>query len=234
MRFQTDLVPAKLIKRYKRFLADIVLPDGEEVTAHCPNPGAMTGLADPGSTVWVEPNTDPKKKLKHGWRLVELTDGHLACVDTSKANRIVGEALTNCAIPALAKYTSVRAEVPYGDKSRVDFMLQADSLPDCYVEIKSVTLARTPGIAEFPDSVTKRGAKHMADLADVARSGARAVVFYLVQRTDCQSATVAEDIDPAYANALDGALDAGVEILVHRADIQRSQITLGPELPFRR
>ncbi|WP_405109474.1 DNA/RNA nuclease SfsA [Phaeobacter sp. BS52] len=214
MRFQTPLLPAVLIRRYKRFLADCQLPDGREVTAHCANPGSMLGLAEPGSPVWLEPNDDPKKKLKYGWRLVEVAGGALVGVDTSVPNRALKSALEAGEIPALAQYGTARAEVKYAEKSRIDFLLSQPGLPDCYVEVKSVTLSRQPGLAEFPDSVTARGAKHLGNLADMCRAGHRAVLLYLVQREDCDRFEIARDIDPTYAAAWDAAAAAGVERLV--------------------
>lgn len=230
MRFQTPLVPATLIRRYKRFLADIRLIDGREVTAHCANPGAMTGLADPGTRIWVEPNDDPRKKLDYGWRLTELVGGHLACVDTGAANRVVGAALGTGQIPALSGYDTIRPEQKYGEKSRIDFLLSAANRPDTYVEVKSVTLSRQPGLAEFPDTVTARGARHLTELAQIAQNGQRAVLLYLVQRTDCTATTVAADIDPTYAAALHAARATGVEVLAHRARITTQNISLGPDL----
>ena len=213
MRFQTELVPARLIRRYKRFLADCRLEDGQEVTAHCANPGSMMGLAEPGTKIWLEPNDDPKKKLKYGWRLVEHDGGHFTGVDTALPNRAVRAALEARQIAALAAYSDLRAEVKYGSNSRVDFLLRGEGLPDAYVEVKSVTLCREDGLAEFPDSVTARGAKHLAELAEVARAGHRAVLLYLVQRTDCSHVAMAADIDPAYAAAHEAATAAGVETL---------------------
>ena len=162
MRFQTDLIPARLIRRYKRFLADCILEDGREITAHCANPGSMIGLADEGMKVWLEPNDDPKRKLNFGWRLVEHGNGHFTGVDTSVPNRALRKTLDQRQIPELAGYETVRSEVKYGENSRIDFLLTQDGLPDCYVEVKSVTLSRILGQAEFPDSVTKRGRKTLA------------------------------------------------------------------------
>ncbi|MEL7090837.1 MAG: DNA/RNA nuclease SfsA [Pseudomonadota bacterium] len=213
MRFQTELVPATLIRRYKRFLADCTLDDGREVVAHCANPGSMMGLADPGTRIWLEPNDDPKKKLKFGWRLVERPNGHFIGVDTSVPNRALRAAFEARAVPGFEDYGTVRPEQKYGENSRIDFLLQSDGLPDVYVEVKSVTLSRQTGLAEFPDSVTERGAKHLAELANVAQQGHRAVMLYLVQRTDCDRMTLAADIDPAYAAAFDVARAAGVETL---------------------
>ena len=227
MRFQTPLVPARLLRRYKRFLADMTLADGREVTAHCPNPGSMMGLAEPGTRCWLEPNDDPARKLKYGWRLAELGGGHMAGIDTSVPNRVVGEALRAGAIAELACYADIRAEVKYGDRSRVDFLLSGGG-PDAYVEVKNVHLRRRGDIAEFPDAVTARGARHLAELARVAAAGHRAVMLYLVQRTDCARFALAGDIDPAYARAFAAA--AGVEVLVFGTRISTDGVTLGSRL----
>lgn len=227
MRFATPLVPGRLIRRYMRFLSDVELDGGEVVKAHCPNPGSMLGMKDPGLRVWLERNDDPKKKLDWGWRLAE-PDGAFVTVDTGLANRVVGEALHAGQVPELADAGSVRAEVKFGQNSRVDFLLGDDT----YVEVKSVTLKRRDGLAEFPDSVTDRGTKHLRELSEVAQAGRRAVMFYLVQRTDCDAMTLAADIDPAYAAAFAQARAAGVEVICHRAAITTEEITLGPALPF--
>lgn len=231
MKFAAPLIPATLIRRYKRFLADCLLADGREITAHCANPGSMMGLAEPGMTVWLEPNDDPKKKLKFGWRLVEHGNGHFTGVDTSVPNRALKAALMAREIPELAAYETTRPEVKYGDNSRIDFLLTQDGLPDCYVEVKSVTLSRTPGLAEFPDSVTARGTKHLGALADMVKAGHRAVMFYLVQRTDCSRFALAADIDPAYAAAFQIAQQAGVERLIYSTEISPQEITIGHALP---
>ncbi|PIE08623.1 MAG: DNA/RNA nuclease SfsA [Rhodobacterales bacterium] len=234
MDFLTPLVPATLIRRYKRFLADCRLGDGTDITAHCPNPGSMLGLAAPGTRVWLEPNDDPKKKLDWGWRLVEHSDGHFTGIDTALPNRLLKAALEARDVPALARYDRVMPEVKYGDKSRVDFLLSAEGLPDAYVEVKSVTLCRQPGLAEFPDSVTARGARHMAELAEMARQGHRAAVLFLVQRTDAREVRLAADLDPAYARAFDAARAAGVEVIAHGTRITPEGIWLGPCLPVAR
>ncbi|MGI9370763.1 MAG: DNA/RNA nuclease SfsA [Ruegeria sp.] len=214
MRFETPLVPARLIRRYKRFLADCTLEDGREVTAHCANPGSMMGLADPGTKIWLEPNDDPKKKLKYGWRLVDHENGHFTGVDTSVPNKALRAVLARGGIPELAAYDTVRAEVKYGKNSRIDFLLSGPGLPDAYVEVKSVTLSRQHGLAEFPDSVTARGTKHLGELAAMVAQGHRAIMLYLVQRTDCDRFALAADIDPAYAAAFETAQAQGVERLV--------------------
>lgn len=232
MNFASPLVPATLVRRYKRFLADCMLEDGTAITAHCANPGSMLGLASPGARVWLEPNDDPKRKLRYGWRLVEHLDGHFTGVDTSVPNRMLKAALEAREVPALDAYTQVKAEVSYGEKSRVDFLLSADGLPDAYVEVKSVTLCRRPGIAEFPDAKTDRGARHMLELALMAKQGYRAAVFFLVQRTDASEVRIADDIDPRYAAAFLTAYAAGVEVIAHSANISPKGVTLGPQLPF--
>lgn len=233
MRFPVPLIPARLIRRYNRFLADVRLEEtGEEVTAHCPNPGSMMGLKDPGLRVWLEPNDDPKKKLKFGWRLAELPEGHWSGIDTGVPNRVVGEALKARAIPELAAYETVRPEVKYGSNSRIDFLLSGPDLPDAYVEVKNVHLRRTDDWAEFPDSVTTRGAKHLRDLSDVVADGHRAVMLYLVQRTDCARFRLADDIDPSYAAAYAEARKAGVEALCFGTRIDTGGVWLADPLPI--
>ena len=225
MEFAAPLVPGRLLRRYKRFLADIELVSGETVTAHCANPGAMLGLNMPGLKVWVEPNDDPKKKLRYGWRLIEFGD-HWVGIDTAVPNRVVGEALLERRIPELADYTAIRPEVRYGANSRIDFLLTGAGLPEAYVEVKNVHLMRQPGLAEFPDSVTRRGAKHLDELAAMAAQGHRAVMLYCVQRTDCDRLALAADLDPGYAAAFARARAAGVEAMAWACAISRQGIAL--------
>lgn len=232
MNFAQDLVPATLIKRYKRFLADARLDDGREITAHCANPGSMMGLKEPGTRIWLEPNEDPKKKLKFGWRLVDHDNGHFTGVDTSVPNRALRTALMAKELPELAGYDNIRPEVKYGQNSRIDFLLSKEGAPDLYVEVKSVTLSRQDGKAEFPDSVTARGAKHLAELTDVVSTGGQAMMLYLVQRTDCDHVTLADDIDPTYAAAFDVAIKAGVQVLAYDCVISPQEILVGKPLPF--
>lgn len=234
MRFQTPLLPGVLLQRYKRFLADIRLEDGREVTAHCANPGSMLGLAAPGTKVWVEPNDDPKKKLKFAWKLVEHESGAFTGVDTSLPNRLLKAAFDAGEVPGFERYDTVLPERKYGVASRIDFLLQGAGLPDAYVEVKSVTLCRTLGYAEFPDSVTARGAKHLAELADMARAGHRAVMLYLVQRTDAAGVGVAADIDPTYAAGVAEACSAGVEVIAFGTDISPREVRLAESLPVTR
>jgi sugar fermentation stimulation protein A len=230
MDFAAPLVPARLVRRYKRFLADVAFDDGSIATAHCPNPGSMAGLAEPGMRVWLMP-AGPGKKLGWSWKLVELPGGHWAGIDTAVPNRVVGEALRAGAVAELAQYTSVRAEVAYGSRSRVDFLLGAPGLPSAFVEVKNVHLRRSHDWAEFPDCVTARGARHLDDLAAMVRAGHRAVMVYLVQRTDCARMRLAADLDPAYAAAARRAQEAGVEVLCYGTRIDLAGVTLGPRLP---
>lgn len=231
MQFPSPLIPGTLVKRYKRFLADIVLADGSAITAHCANPGAMTGLNTPGLPVWLSKSDDPKRKLAYSLELVDLPTG-LVGINTAHPNRIVAAALKAGRIAELAAYTGVRPEVRYGEKSRIDFLLTDDGLPDCYLEIKNVHLVRTPGLAEFPDAVTARGARHLNELAAMKDKGFRAVMLYLVQRMDCSAFAFAADIDPAYTAAFDAATARGVEALCYTTDISRHAITLSAPLPF--
>ncbi len=230
MQFSTPLIPGRLIRRYMRFLSDIELEKGEVVKAHCPNPGSMLGLKEEGVRVWLEGNDDPRKKLDWGWRLVELPDTFVG-IDTGAANRIVAEALAQ-GIDGLTGYDTIRPEVKYREKSRVDFLLSSADRPDCYVEVKSVTLSRQTGVAEFPDSVTTRGAKHLGDLAAMVAQGHRAVLLFLVQRSDCTQVNLAADIDPAYAEAFAQAMAAGVEVMCFACDLSQNGITLAKPVPF--
>ncbi|WP_374631008.1 DNA/RNA nuclease SfsA [Ferrovibrio sp.] len=227
MRFAEPLQPARLIRRYKRFLADATLPDGSEITLHCPNPGAMLGLAEPGMQIWLKTG---RGKLKYGWVLTELPSGAMVGIDTTLPNRLVAEALTGNRIPELAGYGEIRPEVPYGENSRVDFRLSDASRPDCYLEVKNVHLSRQAGLAEFPDCVTARGAKHLRELAIQAQAGARAVMLFLVQRPDCREFRLAADCDPAYAAAFHKARKAGIEALCYACDVTLQGIALAEPL----
>ncbi|MEM7212464.1 MAG: DNA/RNA nuclease SfsA [Pseudomonadota bacterium] len=230
MEFSRPLVPGRLIRRYKRFLADVELEDGQVVTAHCANPGSMLGLKTPGIRVWLEPNDDPKRKLKFAWKLVELESG-LAGIDTGVPNRVVGEALMAKMIPELSSYETIRPEQKYGEKSRIDFLLTEDGLPDAYVEVKNVHLMRKQGLAEFPDSVTARGAKHLAELANEVANGNRAIMLYVVQMDGPERFDLSRDIDPIYGDAFDAATSQGVEVLVWRCMLDTTRITLDRPIP---
>ncbi|MEM6277463.1 MAG: DNA/RNA nuclease SfsA [Pseudomonadota bacterium] len=231
MRFQTPLLSGRLVRRYKRFLADIVLDTGQEVTAHCPNPGSMMGLKDEGLRVWVEPNDDPKKKLKYAWRVAELPGGVMVGIDTATPNRVAKEALLEGTISELSAYTGIRPEVPYGTRSRVDFLLTEPGLPDAYVEIKNVHLLRDGDWAEFPDCVTERGAKHLRELVEVKEAGARAVMLYVIQHEGCARFRIAADLDPGYAEAFRAAAQAGVEMLAYRCAVTHEHVVISHAVP---
>ena len=234
MRFTEPLIPATLVKRYKRFLADVVLSSGEEITAHVANPGAMIGLAAPGSRVWLSKSSNTKRKLPYSWELVEVDLGagpELIGINTAHPNLMVAEAIAAAAIPELAGYTTSRREVNYGKNSRIDFLLEASGRPPCYVEVKNVHLMRSPNLAEFPDSVTARGTKHLDELAVVAAAGSRAVMLFLIQIGSAARFALARDIDPAYGAAFDRARAAGVEALAYRCLIEHEAITLAGPVP---
>ena len=231
MRFDPPLIPGRLERRYKRFLADVEI-DGRMETVHCPNPGSMLGLNEPGSPVWVSRSANPARKLAHTWELVEAR-GSLVGINTAFANGLVAEALEKKRIPELAGYGEVRREVPYGERSRIDFLLAGAGRAPCYVEVKSVTLARRPPVAEFPDSVTARGARHLAELKARSRANERAVMLFLAQRADCDFLTIAGDIDPAYAQACAGAVLAGVEVLAYACSISPHGIEIDRPILFR-
>jgi sugar fermentation stimulation protein A len=227
MRFPASLIPATLVKRYKRFLADVVLPDGTTITAHVANPGAMTGLATPGARVWLSKSDKPGRKLPHSWELVEvdLGDGlELVGVNTAHPNPLVGAAIATGLIPGLAGYDNIRREVKYGKNSRVDFLLERAGRPACYVEIKNVHLMRTPGLAEFPDAKTERGAKHLNELGDMAELGHRAVMLFLIQIGSAARFKLARDVDPKYGAGFDRARLRGVEAMAWKCAITRDGI----------
>lgn len=218
MDFPDPLQRGSLLKRYKRFLADVRLDSGDIVTAHCANTGTMLGLTDPGSEVWLSPARNPERKLRYTWELIEdATNGEASLVGINSflPNALAEEAVRADRIVELTGYPEMRREVRYGKNSRIDLLLEAPGRPKCYVEVKNVHLRREPGLAEFPDSVTARGTKHLKELGDAVEDGNRAVMFYLVQRQDCERFAVAADIDPVYAEALVEAKARGVEAVCY-------------------
>ena len=231
MKFPETLVHGRLLRRYKRFLADVELDDRKVVIAHCANTGSMTGLAEPGSEVWLSRARNPARKLKYSWELV-AADGDLVGINTGLPNALVEEAIRAGKVPELTGYEGLRREVRYGQNSRIDILLEDGARPPCYLEVKNVHLMRNPRMAEFPDAVTRRGAKHLAELAEVAGAGGRAVMFYLVQRTDCTYLKIAADIDPDYDDALRAAVDRGVEALCYSCRISPTAIELDRRLPL--
>jgi sugar fermentation stimulation protein A len=235
MRFPTPLVPATLIKRYKRFLADVRFENGDQITAHVANPGAMTGLATPGARVWLSKSDNPNRKLAYSWELVEVDLGsgpELVGVNTSLPNALVGTALAAGSIPALVGYETIRREVKYGKNSRVDFLLESASRPPCYVEVKNVHMMRHSRLAEFPDAVTARGAKHLDELSDAIAAGARAVMLFLIQIGSANRFALARDIDARYGSAYDRARASGVEAMSWRCTITRDEIVVSAPVPL--
>jgi sugar fermentation stimulation protein A len=233
MDFPQPLVRGALVQRYKRFFADVVLPDGTPITAHCPNPGAMLGLNTPGLPCWISRSDDPKRKLAHTLELVEV-DGGLVGINTMHPNRLVAEALAADAIPELTGYTSHRREVRYGTNSRVDFLLEAPDRPRAWLEVKNCHLSRTRGLAEFPDCVAARSSKHLRELEAMVAEGERAVALFVVQRTDCDAFTACHELDPAFARGLDQAANAGVEVLVYACDLSVAAVRIARRIPWSR
>jgi sugar fermentation stimulation protein A len=235
MKLQADLVPATLLRRYKRFLADVELVDGSVITAHVANPGAMLGLQAPGARVWLSKSPSKTRKLPYSWELIEADFGNgpeLVGVNTMHPNAIVAEALAANAIPELTGYDIIRREVKYGAASRVDFLLEHPSRPPCYVEVKNVHMMRQPGLAEFPDSVTARGARHLDELAAMVAADARAVMLFVVQIGSSTAFALARDIDPAYGRAFDKARAAGVEAIAYTCRIDHDGIVLAGRVPI--
>lgn len=221
-----------IVQRYKRFFVDMVLDDGRAITAHCPNPGAMLGLKDAGLGAWVSWSGDPKRKLAWTLQLVEA-DGGLVGVNTMNPNKLVAEALAVDAIPELSGYAVIRPEVKYSEASRVDFLLTHPDRPPCWLEVKNCHYRRDGTLAEFPDCVAARSAKHLKDLAAEVAKGARAVQLFVIQRTDCDSFAACEDLDPVYARGLNDAAEAGVEVLCYRCDISPTEVRISRRIPWR-
>ncbi|BAP80840.1 DNA-binding transcriptional regulator [Pseudomonas sp. MT-1] len=227
MQFTTPLEQGRLVRRYKRFLADVVTDTGEHLCIHCPNTGSMLNCMGEGARVWFQRNSDPKRKLPGTWELVETPQGRLACVNTARANRLVEEALLAGVIGELNGFTALKREVAYGiENSRVDFRLDYPAGP-AFVEVKSVTLGfADTAVAAFPDAVTDRGARHLRELAVLARQGVRAVQLYCVNLAGIEAVRPAGEIDPHYAAALRDAVEAGVEVLAYGVELSPQEIRL--------
>jgi sugar fermentation stimulation protein A len=232
MHFPSPLTEGRLVRRYKRFLADVELEGGAIVTVHCANPGSMIGLAEPGMRVLLSKSASLTRKLPWSWELVEA-DGALVGINTAHPNNIVAAAITAGTIVELAGYETLRREVRYGQNSRIDILLSGADRPDTYVEVKNVHLSRQKGLSEFPDSVTARGAKHLVELSGMVAAGHRAVMLYLVHRGDTSAFALARDIDPAYAAAFDKAAAAGVEMLAYQCSVTTEAVTVSGRLPIR-
>lgn len=231
MIFPSPLIKGHLVKRYKRFLADIELEGKGLITAHCPNSGAMQGLTDPGTPVWVSHSSNPARKLPYTWQMAEV-GGTFVGMNTMNPNDLVEEALSSGIIQELQGYQTLRREVSYGKNSRIDILLECPTKGLTYVEVKNVHLKRGE-IAAFPSSVTSRGAKHMRELVDMVRLGHQAYVLYVVQRNDCHGFEIAGDIDPQYAKETLDALKNGVKALVYACDVSPKAITLSHPVDFK-
>lgn len=230
MKFDTDLIRGKFIKRYKRFFVDAELEDGTIVTAHCPNTGSMLGLMDEGAGVYLSPAKDPNRKLKFTLEMIKAPNSWVG-VNTGRPNKIVHEALLAGKVKELNEIESIKPEQKYGTNSRIDLLVQQTNGTPCYVEVKNVTLAEGD-TALFPDAVTSRGAKHLNELAEEAKKGNRALMFYLVQRSDCNSFNIADEIDPTYAATLKEAMAQGVEAVAYQCALSDAEIVLDKPLPI--
>ena len=229
---QGTMVSATLIQRYKRFLSDHRLADGTVVTASCPNTGAMLGLTTPESATFLVHAPSPTRKYAYRWEMIE-DGGSWVGINTGRPNALVEEGITGGIIQELQGYASLRREVKYGTNSRIDLLLEDEQRPAAYVEVKNCHLRRDGRLAEFPDSVTTRGAKHLDELAEMVRQGYRAVMVFCVQRSDCESFTIAGDIDPGYAEAFSRARDAGVEAIAYVCHVSPQEIKLTHSIPIK-
>jgi sugar fermentation stimulation protein A len=231
MLFEQPLVPARLISRYKRFLFDAELDSGEIITGFCPNTGSMQGLTAPGSRIWLSEHDSPTRKYRHVFEMIEA-DGTVVGVNTAMPNRVATEAIAMGQVADLGDYTTVRREQKYGRNSRIDLLLTDPLRPTTYVEDKNVHFMRSTGLAEFPDTVTARGAKHLEELGDMAEAGHRAVMLFVIQRHDCDRFRICSDLDRFYASAFDRALMRGVEAYALRCRISPSEITPAGLIPM--
>jgi len=234
MKFPVPLIEGVLIKRYKRFLADVTLKNGDVITAHTPNTGAMTGCNEPGSSVWLLRHDNPKRKYPHSWELVQNQQGIIIGINTGLANKLVHEAIESGVVKELAGYENIRREVKYGkENSRIDLLLEGHkNKPDCYVEVKNVTLCEK-GEGMFPDAVSKRATKHLRELMEMRSAGYRSVIFFCIQRQDVKKMSAATHIDPEYADTLQLANKRGVEILAYRASPNPDKIELRKQVSVR-
>ncbi|MEL6817772.1 MAG: DNA/RNA nuclease SfsA [Pseudomonadota bacterium] len=232
MKFPSPLIPATLIKRYKRFLADCVLEDGTQITASVPNTGSMMGLSTPGARVFLSHSDDPKLKYAHRLQLVEA-DQTLVGINTGFPNKLAEEAIGVGLISDLGQYGSLKREQRYGENSRIDLLLEDAARGRAYVEVKNVHLMRTPGLAEFPDSITSRGAKHLNELARVKSNDTRAIMVFVIQRADCDTFSLCRDLDTEYCKAFDAAIDAGVEAYAVQCQIRVTDIVPKQLIPIR-
>jgi sugar fermentation stimulation protein A len=231
MRLASNLIKGRLLKRYKRFLADVELENGAVVTAHCANTGKMTGCADIGCVVWLSQNNNPARKLKYSWELSQTNVGHIIGIHSTKANDIVDEALIAKQLASLAQYDNIQREVKIGSKSRIDFVLSNNS-EQCFVEVKSVSLLTDHGIGMFPDTVSARASRHVHELIAVKKQGHRAILFFCVQHSGIKVVCPADEIDVAYGELVRQAIEQGVEVLAYGCNLSTAGITLAQRLPW--
>ncbi|MCM2439887.1 DNA/RNA nuclease SfsA [Agrobacterium vitis] len=232
MIFDPPLVAATLVRRYKRFLFDAVLEDGSEITGFCANTGSMRGLTAPGSRIYLSQSEKPGRKYRYGFELIEA-DGTLVGVNTSLPNRLAHEAIRAGLVSDLLHYPQIRTEQRYGENSRIDLLLSGPGKADCYVEVKNVHFIRETGLAEFPDSVTTRGAKHLTEMAKLVAAGKRAAMLYVIQRQDCDALAICADLDPAYGRAFTAAISQGVEAYAVKCAITPGGIIPSCSVPVR-
>jgi len=237
MKFTPPLLKAKLLKRYKRFLADVQFEDGSIVTIHCPNTGSMKNCMVENSDCWLSASDNPKRKYRHTWEIATVLAGQKAGINTGRANALVFEALETGVIKELEGYSSIAKEVRYGEEnSRIDFLLSghsSDKAQKCYLEVKNVTYGEVDGRGLFPDSISVRGQKHLRELRLMVEQGQRAVLLYCVQHSGIDWVEVAKDIDPDYAQGLKEAMAAGVEVYAYRATLSEAEIILKEAIPFK-
>ncbi len=229
MKLSTPLYRGKLIQRYKRFLSDIELEDGQIVTSHCPNSGSMKGCTIPGNPVLLSYNGNPKRKLHYTWELIKVNEGWVG-INTNHPNKLVKEAIEMELIPQLRGSTGIRPEVKYGSSSRIDLLLEYPQ-QKCYVEVKNVTLVED-GIAKFPDAVTLRGQKHLKELREMVRQRHRGVIFFVIHREDARQFAPADEIDPEYGKILREVINAGVEILAYQTKINPPEVKITEPIPI--
>jgi sugar fermentation stimulation protein A len=225
-----ELIPGVLIKRYKRFKADVKLENGEVVTCHCPNSGSMMECCEPGRPVYLSFHDNPKRKLKYTWQLIEMPTS-IVGINTLIPNRLVAESIEAGSVTDFSGYSNILREVKTSDKTRLDILLSDEDGNRCYIEIKNCTLVKE-GVAYFPDAVTSRGLKHLVELSSLVSEGFRCVIFYLIQRMDAKTFRPADHIDPAYGRELRKAIKHGVEILVYDTLIDLKTISLNQKIPF--
>jgi sugar fermentation stimulation protein A len=232
MKFESQLIPGTLLKRYKRFLADVRLENGMVVTAHSPNTGSMKGCAEPGSPVWLRDTANPKRKYPYAWELTTSTEDSLVGINTGIVNQLVSEAIESGVIRELQGYDIIRPEVKYGtENSRIDLLLQSGERPDCFVEIKNVTGVDKQQNAIFPDAVSQRATRHLRELMHMVGQGQRGVIFFCIQREDISLFKPADKIDPEYGQMLRKAIEHGVEAIAYKTKLSPQQIVLSSRIP---